>query len=403
MESGYSKTRHHTFAGNPLIGPAAASSASVPSDSSDGVESAVASIRSLLTDTAEEEAVGGGIRILPFRHGKPLVESSSACTNPDEGPTWRLAWQSVHKCRAFFEASGLNLGEESLVYLGQRNEVVYWALDFTDLNLVSHFGSEKGNNAYVELRTLMVAADWSNENAMGELSIAGQARAILEWHALCQFCGRCGTKTSPQKAGRRRHCQNDSCKKSFYPRVDPVVIMLVIDKANDRALLSRQSRFVPRMWSCLAGFIEPGESLEEAVRRETKEEVGIEVGEVIYHSSQPWPVGPSSMPCQLMVGFFAFAKSFDICVDKKELDDAQWHSREDVKKALTFAEYKKAQRTSAFRVHHICDGVEKGQGLASDFNVETGELAPMFVPGPFAIAHHLISSWANEGVAGLVS
>jgi len=83
--------------------------------------------------------------------------------------------------------------------------------------------------------------------------------------------------------------------------------------------------------------------------------------------------------------------------------DAQWHSREDVKKALTFAEYKKAQRTSAFRVHHICGGVEKGQGLASDFNVETGELAPMFVPGPFAIAHHLISSWANEGVGGLVS
>lgn len=94
MESEYSKTRHHTFAGNPLIGAAAASSASVPSDSSDGAELAVASIRSLLTDTAEEEAVGGGIRILPFRDGKPLVESSSACTNSDEGPTWRLAWQS---------------------------------------------------------------------------------------------------------------------------------------------------------------------------------------------------------------------------------------------------------------------------------------------------------------------
>lgn len=403
MESEYSKTRHHTFAGNPLIGATAASSDSVSPDSSDGVESAVASLRNLLTDTAEEEAAGGGIRILPFRQGKPLVESSFAAANSDVGPTWRLAWQSVHKCRGLFEASGLKLEEESLVYLGERNGVVYWALDFTDLNLVSQFGSEEGKNAYVELRTLMVAADWSDENAMGELSIAGQARAILEWHGLCQFCGRCGTKTSPQKAGRRRHCQNDNCKKSFYPRVDPVVIMLVIDKANDRALLSRQSRFVSRMWSCLAGFIEPGESLEEAVKRETQEEVGIEVGEVIYHSSQPWPVGPSSMPCQLMVGFFAFAKSFDICVDKNELEDAQWHSREDVKKALTFAEYKKAQITSAFRVHHICGGVEKGQGLASDFNVETGELAPMFVPGPFAIAHHLISSWANECVGGLVN
>lgn len=403
MKTEYSKTKHHTFAGNPLIGAAAASSASVTPDSSDGVESTVASLRNLLIDTAEEEAAAGGVRILPFRQGKPLVESSFASANSDEGPTWRLAWQSGHKCRRLFEASGLKLGEESLVYLGQRNGVVYWALDCTDLDLVSQFGSEEGKNAYVELRTLMVATDCSDENAMGELSIAGHARAILEWHGLCQFCGRCGTKTSPQKAGRRRHCQNDNCKKSFYPRVDPVVIMLVIDKANDRALLSRQTRFVPRMWSCLAGFIEPGESLEEAVRRETLEEVGIEVGEVIYHSSQPWPVGPSSMPCQLMVGFFAFAKSLDICVDKNELDDAQWHSREDVKKALTFAEYNKAQRTSAFRVHQICGGVEKGQGLASDFNVETGELAPMFVPGPFAIAHHLISCWANEGVGGMVS
>ncbi|TQD97154.1 hypothetical protein C1H46_017243 [Malus baccata] len=184
-----------------------------------------------------------------------------------------------------------------------------------------------------------------------------------------------------------------------------VVIMLVIDRENDRALLSRQFRFVPRMWSCLAGFIEPGESLEEAVRRETWEETGIEVGEVVYHSSQPWPVGPSSMPCQLMVGFFAYAKSLEINVDKEELEDAQWHSREDVKRALTFAEYKKAQRTAATRVEQMCKGVEKEQSLSADFNVESGELASMFIPGPFAIAHHLISSWAyqdaTDGAAAL--
>ncbi|MQI32354.1 NUDIX domain-containing protein, partial [Escherichia coli] len=111
--------------------------------------------------------------------------------------------------------------------------------------------------------------------------------------------GHCGERTVPKEAGRRKQCSNESCKMRIYPRVDPVVIMLVIDRENDRALLSRQSRFVPRMWSCLAGFIEPGESLEEAVRRETWEETGIEVGEVVYHSSQPWP-------------------------------DAKWHSREDV-------------------------------------------------------------------------
>jgi len=176
-----------------------------------------------------------------------------------------------------------------------------------------------------------------------------------------------------------------------------VVIMLVIDKENDRALLSRQSRFVPRMWSCLAGFIEPGESLEEAVRRETWEETGIEVGQVIYHSSQPWPVGPNTMPCQLMVGFFAYAKSLEIHVDKQELEDAQWHSREDIKKALTFAEYEKAHRTNALKVNQMCKGAEKGQSIAEDFKVGGGEPVPMFVPGPFAIAHHLISAWAFEG------
>ncbi|XP_048422920.1 nudix hydrolase 19, chloroplastic-like [Pyrus x bretschneideri] len=144
---------------------------------------------------------------------------------------------------------------------------------------------------------------------------------LLEWHSISQFCGHCGEKTVPKEAWRRKQCSSGLCRKRVYPRVDPVVIMLVIDRENDRALLSRQSRFVPRMWSCLAGFIEPGESLEEAVRRETWEETGIEVGEVVYHSSQPWPVGPNSMPGQLMVGFFAYAKSLEINVDGEELDD----------------------------------------------------------------------------------
>ncbi|KAL6503235.1 hypothetical protein OROHE_023864 [Orobanche hederae] len=165
-----------------------------------------------------------------------------------------------------------------------------------------------------------------------------------------------------------------------------VVIMLVIDKQNDRALLSRQQRFVTRMWSCLAGFIEESSSSflyiapshfdlsQEKVwkkLKETLEETGIEVGEVIYHSSQPWPVGPSSMPCRLMVGFFAYAKSLEINVDKEELDDAKWHSREDIKKALTFAEYEKAQKTSPMKVNQMCKGVERSQSLSADFNVES--------------------------------
>lgn len=293
--------------------------------------------------------------------------------------------------------SEFQLTENSLVYLGSRSEddVVYWGIDVSeDSSLVPQFGAK--HFGFVELRTLMVATDWTDERAMSDLAIAGHARALLEWHNISRFCGHCGEKTVPMEAGRRKQCSNALCKKRIYPRVDPVVIMLVIDRENDRALLSRQSRFVPRMWSCLAGFIEPGESLEEAVRRETWEETGVEVGEVIYHSSQPWPVGPNSMPCQLMLGFFAYAKSVEINVDKEELEDAQWHSREDVKKALTFAEYKKAQRTAAAKVEQMCKGVEKGQNLSADFNVESGELATMFIPGPFAIAHHLISSWVNQ-------
>lgn len=292
----------------------------------------------------------------------------------------------------------MKLGEESLVYLGcgEEEDVVYWAIDLSeDIKLVDELGRRECS--FVELRTLMVATDWADSRAMGELAVAGHAKALLEWHMSTRFCGQCGSRTVPKEAGRRMQCSNELCKRRVYPRVDPVVIMLVIDKENDRALLSRQSRFVPRMWSCLAGFMEPGESLEEAVRRETWEEAGIEVGEVVYHSSQPWPVAPSGIPCQLMVGFFAYAKSLELNVDKEELEDAQWHSREDVKKALAFAEYKQAQTTAASKVAQMCKGVTQGQSLSSDFNMESGELAPMFIPGPFAIAHHLISTWVNQG------
>ncbi|KAG8372715.1 hypothetical protein BUALT_Bualt12G0095500 [Buddleja alternifolia] len=292
------------------------------------------------------------------------------------------------------------ISTEVMVGLLEDSEdgVVYWAIDVSEASgLVSELLGAK-QFCFVELRTLMVATDWADPQAMAQLAVAGHARALLEWHTMARFCGFCGGKTVPKEAGRRKQCSNELCKKRIYPRVDPVVIMLVIDKENDCVLLSRQSRFVPRMWSCLAGFIEPGETLEEAVRRETWEETGIEVGEVVYHSSQPWPVGPSSMPCQLMVGFFAYAKSLEINVDKEELEDAKWHSREDVKKALTFAEYKKAQNTAAAKVEQMCKGVEKGQNLSADFNLESGELAPMFVPGPYAIAHHLISTWANQVV-----
>ncbi|GMH30702.1 hypothetical protein Nepgr_032545 [Nepenthes gracilis] len=380
--------RFHAFAGNPIRAKTAK-----PTDRF-SPNSALESIKTYLLGNIHDR-ISPNFKVLPFRKGRPLAGSTD-----DSSPNWHLGWLSLAECRDLLADSEVKLSEESLVYLGSRSEEeeVYWAIDLSDdAKLVEELGTRFF--CFVELRTLMVATDWADARAMGELAVAGHARALLEWHGSSRFCGSCGGKTIPKEAGRRMQCSNELCKKRIYPRVDPVVIMLVIDRENDRALLSRQSRFVPRMWSCLAGFMEPGESLEEAVRRETWEETGIEVGEVVYHSSQPWPVGPSSMPCQLMVGFFAYAKSLDINVDKEELEDAQWLNRGDVKKALLVTEYKKAQRTAVSKVDEMCKGVKKGQSLSSDFNVESGELASMFIPGPFAIAHHLISTWAHEGIS----
>ncbi|KAB5514222.1 hypothetical protein DKX38_028128 [Salix brachista] len=378
----------HAFAGNPLRSktPKSTDPLSPP----------------LAFETLKTQLLGNthplsslNFKVLPFRKGRPLASSSS--TDGDLGPKWHLGLISLDDCKGLFSGSGVELSGDSMVYLGSRSEedLVYWAIDVSgEDSLVTDFFSKQF--CFVELRTLMVATDWADERAMSDLAVAGHAKALLEWHNISRFCGYCGEKTITMESRSQKQCSNELCRRKIYPRVDPVVIMLVIDRENDRVLLGRQSRFVPRMWSCLAGFIEPGESLEEAVKRETWEETAIEVGEVTYHSSQPWPVGPSSMPCQLMVGFFAYAKSFEINVDKAELEDAQWHSREDVQKALMCAEYKKAQRTAAAKVEHMCKGVEKGQSPSSDFNIESGELAPMFFPGPFAIAHHLITSWANQ-------
>ncbi|CAN1216630.1 Nudix hydrolase 19, chloroplastic [Linum perenne] len=386
----------HAFAGNPLR----SGDPFPPSSALETLKS-----RLLESNDSTNQLLSPSFQVLPFRKGRPLASSSNEeVGGGDSVPIWNLGWVGLADCRGFLAKSGVELTAENLVYLGftKEEDVIYWAIDVSSKDsLVTEFSEKRF--CFVELRTLMVAADWTDERAMADLAIAGHARALLEWHKKSRFCGSCGSNTNPIEGGRRKQCLNEICKSRVYPRIDPVVIMLVIDKENDRVLLSRQSRFVPRMWSCLAGFIEPGESLEEAVRRETFEEAGIEVGEVVYHSSQPWPVGPSSMPCQLMVGFFAYAKTLEINVDKTELEDAKWHSREDVRKALSVAEYMKAQKTAAAKVEQMCKGVEKGQSLSADFNVESGELAPMFFPGPSAIAHHLISSWViGQSTVGVV-
>jgi NAD+ diphosphatase len=147
------------------------------------------------------------------------------------------------------------------------------------------------------------------------------ARGILHWHSRHRFCGVCGSPTLLTDAGHQRRCTNPDCNASHFPRTDPAVIMLV--HRGDRCLLGRQPQFAPGMHSTLAGFVEPGESLEDAVAREVQEETGILVDEVRYHSSQPWP-----FPASIMLGFHARAVTDEMTVDTNELESAAWFERD---------------------------------------------------------------------------
>jgi NAD+ diphosphatase len=180
-----------------------------------------------------------------------------------------------------------------------------------------------------------------------------EAKALLNWHARHRFCPNCGAPTKVVQAGWRRDCP--ACGMQHFPRTDPVVIMLAI--SGERCVLGRSRRFAPTMWSCLAGFAEPGESIEEAVRREVLEEAGIACGRVSYFASQPWP-----FPSSIMIGCHAQALSEDLVIDREELEDARWFSRDECAAMLA-------------RRHP--------QGLTT--------------PPPIAIAHHIIRSFVEDG------
>jgi NAD+ diphosphatase len=188
----------------------------------------------------------------------------------------------------------------------------------------------------------------------GHLPPIAEAKAVLHWHLRHRFCPNCGTPTQTVQAGWKRDCPQ--CKAEHFPRTDPVAIMLAVD--GERCLLGRSPRFLPTMWSCLAGFMEPGEAIEDAVRRETREEAGITCGRVVYFHSQPWP-----FPSTLMIGCHAEALTREIVVDHAELDDARWYTKAEV-------------ATMLMRKHP--------DGLTT--------------PPPVAIAHHLIRAWVEDEI-----
>jgi NAD+ diphosphatase len=159
----------------------------------------------------------------------------------------------------------------------------------------------------------------------GELACLGAGKALVDWHMRHGFCARCGAGTKPAQGGWRRDCPQ--CGAQHFPRTDPVAIMLVTK--GERCLLARQTRFPPGMFSCIAGFVEPGETLEDAVRRETLEETGLLVSRVRYLGAQPWP-----FPSSLMIGCLAEAMSETITLDHDELEDGRWFTRHEAAQML---------------------------------------------------------------------
>ena len=267
-------------------------------------------------------------QVLPFSHLNVLIDASAGST---------LGWISAaHIARLEVDVPP--------VFLGLRNGVAHFALD------ISAIGDPVHELALDDARSFQDARMAAMALAIPDTGIVAQSRAQLDWHRRHRFCSACGAPTSSGKGGHVRTC--GACKAEHFPRTDPVAIMLVTD--GDRCLLGQSAGPMVRMgmYSALAGFIDQGESIEEAVRREVREEAGIDVGEVRYHSSQPWP-----FPSSLMIGCHGTALSRDIQIDAEEMVDVSWFDRADI--------------LAAFDDKH----------------------AKLKLPGPLAIAHHLLKAW----------
>jgi NAD+ diphosphatase len=233
--------------------------------------------------------------------------------------------------------------DADLLLLGVRDGVAHFAVDLSALaDPIATIGIEGAG--FADARQIAVNLPG------GDAGILAQGRALIEWHRRHRFCGTCGAPTAMGSGGNVRTCT--SCGAEHFPGPHPVVIMVVW--RGDRCLLGRGRGWAQARYSALAGFVDHGETIEEAVAREVKEEVGLEVDEVVYHSSQPWP-----FPMSLMIGCFAHVSGEALMVDPEELDDARWFSRAEIRRAL-----------------------------------ESPESVDFGIPNRIAIAHHLIKAWS---------
>jgi len=273
-------------------------------------------------------------RFLPLWQLNPLIE--------ERGDASRLGWLA----RADLDRLEVTLPP---VFLGIGEGVAHFAIDISEVEDPYHELNLGGRLGFTDARRAAMALP------SGESGILAQARAQLAWHRGHRYCSSCGAPTMQEKGGHLRRCGR--CGADHFPRTDPVAIMLVVD--GGRCLLGQSHGPLARtgMYSALAGFIDQGETIEEAVRREVMEEAGVAVGAVRYHSSQPWP-----FPSSLMIGCHAQASSSEIAIDPEEMHDVRWFERMDVEVALA------------------------------------GEHPELRLPGPIAIAHHLVRAWVDGEV-----
>lgn len=274
-----------------------------------------------------EAALGSGdAKIVPFFQHRPFVIVEGDATSP--------GWLGAHARAPIAPADALTL------FLGvDADGAAHFAVNVTDEAALAGLGS------FDDLRAL--APRLSAE----DLAILGPAKAVFEWHAKNGFCANCGAASEIAEAGWKRECK--ACGAEHFPRVDPVCIMLAYH--GDRCLLGRQRAWPRGMHSALAGFIEPGEAIEEAVARETLEEAGLTVTRVRMHSTQPWP-----FPHSLMIGVLCEVADANETIDAHELESARWFTREDARQLIA------------------------------------GKFAGAFCPPPFAIAHQLLKTWSEE-------
>ncbi len=266
-----------------------------------------------------EDSLANGAPVLPVWRGKPLVTGT-----PGEGAVSLAFREMAHPVLAEADEAPVFLGQTADGELLFAADVSAWVPNdvdeaqvgaFIDRSVQTH-PSEAGTGAgFAELRGIMAAL------TPRDAELAATARGVLQWHATHRHCARCGGESVPVQAGWQRRC--DTCGAGHFPRTDPVVIMLITH--GDRVLVGRSPGWPERMYSLLAGFVEPGETVEDAVRREVQEESGIEVGVVRYLASQPWP-----FPASLMLGCHGIAETTEISVDPQELDDARWVGRSEM-------------------------------------------------------------------------